>query len=70
MPSLTTAEIGGCGNLGLGVTWLSGSIPFCQIPSPVHVLEQLFEFFMIEIHPRAGQLQTTGTQGHGDLEDA
>ena len=25
---------------------------------------------MIEIHPRAGQLQTTVAQGHGDLEDA
>ena len=41
-----------------------------QVQLKVRALEQLVEFFMIEIHPRAGQLQTTVAQGQADLEDA
>ena len=66
MPSLTTAEIGWVRkygfrrNLAGQLDTLLSNTKSSSKSTGVRALEQLVEFFMIEIHPRAGQLQTTG----------
>ena len=76
MPSLTTAEIGWVRksgfrrNLPQQLDTLLSNTKSSSNSAGVRAVEQLVEFFMIEIHPRAGQLRTTGAQGQADLEDA